>query len=328
MLTRLVSKKWVKWLLILISLGMMVAGVFVWRFANAISQPLEFGADPYVIPRGTNLNRIAEDLKSKEIISETLNLRLLAKYKNLGHNIKAGEYQFPEDMNLETFLDWISKGKGQIGIKVTIIEGWTFRQMREQLAKAEKLKQETQNWTDEQIMAALGQPELHPEGQFFPDTYHYLAGESDLALLKKSFNIMQQKLQEVWQQRGPDLQLKTSYEALIMASIIEKESQANEEIGQISGVFNNRLKVGMRLQTDPTVIYGAGDDYKGDITYKHLRTDTPYNTYTRDGLPPTPISLPGDHALLAAVQPEETEAYYFVAKGGENTDKSECKAKE
>jgi UPF0755 protein len=170
--------------------------------------------------------------------------------------------------------------------------------------------------TGQQIMAELGYPDLHPEGQFFPDTYHYNAGQTDLSIYHKSFQLMQENLEYAWEHRADNLMLKNKDEALILASIIEKESQAIEEQALIAGVFHNRLVKGMRLQTDPTVIYGLGSDYDGDITRAHLRTDTPYNTYTRYGLTPTPISLPGMSSLEAAVQPASTDAYYFVAKGG------------
>jgi UPF0755 protein len=164
-------------------------------------------------------------------------------------------------------------------------------------------------------MAELGFPKLHPEGQFYPDTYHYRLGDSDLMIFRKAFDLMQERVDRAWENRLPEIEIHSRYQALVMASIIEKESGVWEEQPEISGVFNNRLRLDMKLQTDPTVIYGIGDKYKGNITRKHLETDTPYNTYTRKGLPPTPIALPGESAILAAVNPLETESLYFVAKG-------------
>ena len=199
---------------------------------------------------------------------------------------------------------------------VTIVEGWTFRMMREVLGTAEGLRPDTREWSDDRIMEALGYPDLHPEGQFYPDTYYYRKGDPDLDIYRKAFELMQFRLRQVWAQRSPDLPLDDPYEALIVASIIEKETQDRDEQPTIAGVLFNRLRKGMRLQTDPTVIYGVGDAFDGNIIRKHLKTDTPYNTYTRAGLTPTPISLPGMDSLMAAVRPAETEAYYFVAKGG------------
>ncbi len=295
--------------------GFAAAGGY-WYFGKVTAKPLNFGDGVFLIKQGDTLNRIANRLVNKGVIREPWSLRVLAKKQKVGNNIQAGEYDFPESLTLVEFLDHIVQGKSQVDVRVTIVEGWTFKQMREALGKAARLQQDTAEWSDQQIMRAMGHPELHPEGQFYPDTYYYRAEESDLTLYRKSFNLMQQRLQEVWDARSANLLLKNSYEVLIMASIIEKETQALDEQPLIAGVFMNRLHKGMRLQTDPTVIYGIGDAYKGNITRKHLKTDTPYNTYTRSGLTPTPISLPGLSSLEATVQPATTEAFYFVAKGG------------
>ena len=308
-------RKWlVKGVGTLVVLGAVaITSAYVY-YDGQINKPLKISSEPFLVERGDTLSSIAGELLDDGVISEPYTLKAYARLNDVDH-IKAGEYQFPQPITLSEFVEWLEKGKGQIGIKVTIVEGWTFKQMREMLAKAKKLKQLTTGWTDQQIMAELGMPELHPEGQFYPDTYQYRSGDSDLTILRKSFNLMQVILDEVWQQRKADIQIKDKYEALIMASIIEKESQVRDEQPEISGVFENRLRIGMRLQTDPTVIYGVGDAYDGDITRKHLKTDTPYNTYTRHGLPPTPIALPGEQAIHAAVNPIETKALYFVAKG-------------
>ena len=285
-----------------------------WFYHKNLEETLSFPQKTFEISSGESLSSIATRLVKMGVTKEPWTLKLLARQKE-NSVVQVGEYQFPEDITLTGFYDHITQGKGQVDMRITIIEGWTFKQMREALQNADKLKVITTDWSGQKIMAALGYPDLHPEGQFYPDTYYYRANETDLALFERSFKLMQTKLQQAWEQRNDDTVLKTPYQALIMASIIEKESQVWDEQPEISGVFNNRLIKGMRLQTDPTVIYGIGDEYDGNITRKHLKTDTPYNTYTRSGLTPTPISLPGNEALLAAVQPLKTKAYYFVAKG-------------
>jgi UPF0755 protein len=299
---------------ILAMLGIAVAGSATWYYNNQISSPLNLQGHVLQVDRGDTLSSLGSRLVHDEILKEPYTLKVYARLNSINH-IQAGEYQFPADLNIAELVRWLETGKGQVGIKVTIVEGWTFRQMREVLTSAPKLSQLTGSWTDQQIMTELGYPDLHPEGQFYPDTYHYLSGESDLTIYKKAFDLMQQILDAAWQNRKPEIEIKDKYQALIMASIVEKESQDWDEQPEISGVFNNRLRKGMRLQTDPTVIYGVGDEYNGDITRKHLKTDTPYNTYTRHGLPPTPISLPGARAITAAVNPAQTKSLYFVAKG-------------
>jgi UPF0755 protein len=194
------------------------------------------------------------------------------------------------------------------------VEGWNFRQVRQALAKEDQLKQDTAQLT-EQIMAQLGRPGVHPEGRFFPDTYSYAKGSSDLALLRRALHAMDRRLGGRLGAARADTPLKSADEALILASIVEKETGRASDRAQIAGVFTNRLRVGMLLQTDPTVIYGLGEKFDGNLRRRDLQTDTPWNTYTRAGLPPTPIAMPGKAALLAAVQPAPTRALYFVAKG-------------
>jgi UPF0755 protein len=198
---------------------------------------------------------------------------------------------------------------------VTLVEGWTFRQVMEALRKAEQLKPQTQGMTDEAIMAALGLPGAAVEGRFFPDTYTYSKGSADLAVLKRAAHAMDKKLAWAWAQRLPQSPLKTPEEALILASIVEKETGKGSDRPMVSSVFNNRLRIGMRLQTDPTVIYGLGEAFDGNLRKRDLLADTPWNTYTRAGLPPTPIAIPGKASLLAAVQPAQSKALYFVARG-------------
>ena len=286
-----------------------------WYYISTVSKPLDFGDELFVVKKGDTLSSIAQRLTDTGVIDEPYTLKIMGRLNSRGSSIKAGEYRFPESITMEEFLGWLVSGKGQVGNRITILEGWTFRQMREAINKADKISNITRDWSDQRIMEEMGHPELHPEGQFFPDTYQFLRGESDINIYRTAFNLMQQKLDKLWSERSDDLQLDSRYEALIMASIIEKESQYKEEIREIAGVFSNRLEKGMRLQTDPTVIYGLGDEFDGNITRAHLRADGPYNTYTRAGLPPTPISLPGYDSLYAAVNPVDTSSLYFVSMG-------------
>jgi UPF0755 protein len=198
---------------------------------------------------------------------------------------------------------------------VTLVEGWNFRQVRAALGKEEALKPDTQGKADEAVMAMLGRPAQHPEGRFFPDTYTYAKGSSDVAVLRRAMRAMDKRLAAAWAQRSPQAVVKTPDEALILASIVEKETGKAEDRPLVAAVFNNRLRVGMPLQTDPTVIYGMGAAYDGNLHKKDLQTDTPWNTYTRAGLPPTPIAMPGKASLLAAVQPAASNALYFVSRG-------------
>lgn len=228
--------------------------------------------------------------------------------------IKAGSYELSGSPTPRTLVAKLVRGDVAMR-SVTLVEGLTFTQWRELLRKADQLKPETQELSEAAIMEKLGRPGVHPEGRFFPDTYAYAKGSSDLALLRRALQEMDQRLAAAWAQRAPDSPLKSPDEALILASIVEKETGRPSDRGQISGVFNNRLRIGMLLQTDPTVIYGLGPKFDGNLRKRDLQTDTPWNTYTRAGLPPTPIAMPGQDALLAAVQPAPTKALYFVSRG-------------
>ena len=228
--------------------------------------------------------------------------------------IKAGNYEITPGMSPRQLLNMLVRGEESLK-SVTLPEGLNFSQVLATLRRAEELKPEAQQLSPSQLMAALGRPGLHPEGRFFPDTYTYAKGSSDLAVLQRAARAMDKRLTEAWAQRQPNLPLRSPDDALVLASIIEKETGKPSDRAQIGGVFINRLRIGMLLQTDPTVIYGLGEGFDGNLRKRDLRADTPYNTYTRAGLPPTPIAMPGKAALLAAVQPAKTPAFYFVAKG-------------
>ena len=228
--------------------------------------------------------------------------------------IKAGSYEIERGATPVTLLAKLVRGEQALR-SVTLVEGWTFTQVRAALQKAEHLVQTTQGLEPDSVMKSLGRPGVHPEGRFFPDTYTYAKGSTDLAVLKRALQAMDERLAQVWQQRAPNSPLKTSEEALILASIIEKETGVPSDRPLVAGVFVNRLRIGMRLQTDPTVIYGLGEAFDGNLRRRDLLADTPWNTYTRAGLPPTPIAMPGQASLWAAVQPGATQALYFVARG-------------
>ena len=228
--------------------------------------------------------------------------------------IKAGNYEITPGMSPRKLLKMLVRGEESLK-SVTLPEGLNFSQVLATLRRAEQLKPVAQQMSPSQIMATLGRPGVHPEGRFFPDTYTYAKGSSDLAVLQRAARAMDKRLAQAWAQRQVNLPLRSPDDALVLASIIEKETGKPSDRAQIGGVFINRLRTGMLLQTDPTVIYGLGEDFDGNLRKRDLRADTPYNTYTRAGLPPTPIAMPGKAALLAAVQPATTPAFYFVAKG-------------
>ena len=228
--------------------------------------------------------------------------------------IKAGNYEIPQGTSPYALLQKLVRGEEALRA-VTLVEGWTFRQVRQALARAEQLKPDSQGLSDADIMERLGRAGVPAEGRFFPDTYTYAKGSSDIAVLRRALHAMDRRLDAAWAQRAPDTPLQSADQALILASIVEKETGRAEDRAQIAGVFSNRLRVGMLLQTDPTVIYGLGEKFDGNLRRRDLTADTPYNTYTRAGLPPTPIAMPGKAALLAAVQPAPTKALYFVARG-------------
>jgi UPF0755 protein len=228
--------------------------------------------------------------------------------------IRAGSYAIGAGATPRSLLDKMVRGD-EVLEAVRLIEGWTFRQVRAALASAPHLKAETAGMSDAEVMTALGAPGVAPEGRFFPDTYVYGRGVSDLFVLQRARQAMQRRLDDAWSERTADLPLRTADEALILASIVEKETGSAAERGLIAGVFVNRLRLGMPLQTDPTVIYGLGEAFDGNLRKRDLLTDTPFNTYTRAGLPPTPIAMPGLAALRAVVRPESTKALYFVARG-------------
>ena len=308
-----------KKLLILCLSFLVLAGagsaLWLWQGLKTLEQPVAL-AEPqlFQVPPGSAFGQIARKLEHEGLVEDSLWLRLHGRLFPEQARIKAGEYEFVGGMSALDMVDTMVRGDTKHW-SIQFIEGWTFKDMRAALARAERLKQVTADWSDERIMAELGAEGEHPEGRFFPDTYLFVTGDSDLDLLKRAFERMETVLAEEWAGREEGLPYDSPYEALIMASIVERETGVPEERDEVAGVFVRRLLKGMRLQTDPTVIYGMGDKYQGRIRSRDLRTYTPYNTYRINGLPPTPIALPGREAIHAALHPDDGDSLYFVARG-------------
>jgi len=268
----------------------------------------------YEIQSGDNLRRVANKLHMANVIDNPRYLVWLGKYKGNANKIKIGEYLFAPGTTAEQLLNQVVQGN-TIQYAATIVEGVTFRELMVALQQNDALRHTLEGLQPDDIMARLGYADEHPEGRFLPDTYHFPKGTTDVAFLQRAYNAMQTTLANQWPQRDVGLPLNTPYEALILASIIEKETAVPSERGAIAGVFVRRLQKKMRLQTDPTVIYGLGEKFDGNLRRRDLKTDNPYNTYRRHGLPPTPIAMPGVDAIKAALHPVEGETLYFVAKG-------------
>jgi UPF0755 protein len=266
------------------------------------------------IPPQTPVRGIAQAVADAGVDVPPVVLYAFFRASGQSRKLRAGSYELSQG---NTPLDLLRKlSRGEENLKaISLIDGWTFRQFRAALAKSEGLKHDTKGLSDEELMAKLGMPGVAPEGRFFPDTYTYGKGTSELHVMERAAKAMTRQLAAAWGQRSPESQLKTIDEALILASIVEKETGRESDRTTISRVFHNRLAIGMPLQTDPTVIYGMFDKFDGNLRRVDLRTDHPWNTYTRKGLPPTPIAMPGRNALKAAVQPAASNALYFVAKG-------------
>jgi UPF0755 protein len=271
-------------------------------------------AQEITIKPNSSLKSIAKQLVAQGVLKTEWPFVLLAKVLNKAPYLQAGDYTLNKNVNPYQLLLSLNHGKSTQGA-ITFIEGKTFKQMRQRLSKNDAIKHTIQNLSEAEVMQLVGKGEPHAEGLFFPETFYFDRGTLDTVILKRAYEIMQIKLEKAWQTRASNLPYKSRYEALIMASIIEKETGKASEREMIAGVFINRLRIGMRLQTDPTIIYGMGDDYKGNIRRKDLLKDTPYNTYTRSGLPPTPIAMPGLASIEAALHPADTKALYFVGKG-------------
>ncbi|WP_111412374.1 endolytic transglycosylase MltG [Billgrantia lactosivorans] len=306
----------VKFLLVLVVLAAAVAFAGHRYWESRLEAPIAVDEETlYEVPRGAGYNRVVSQLAERGVIEDEWAFRLLARLEPESiPRLRAGEYLLAPDMSGRELLELLGSDR-VVTYPLTIPEGWTFRQMRNRLDAAPKLENHTAELSDDEIMALLEREGRHPEGWFFPDTYRYHKGMSDIDILRQALASMERVLDEVWEARRDDLPFESPYEALIMASLIERETGAPEERREIAGVFKRRLERGMRLQTDPTVIYGMGERYEGRITRADLQESTAYNTYTIDGLPPTPIAMPGRASLEAAVDPLPGETLYFVSRG-------------
>lgn len=287
-----------------------------WFYHLCYQQPLLNGQRATVIEiaPGEPLRMVARDLGRQNVLPHPFSLVLLAHLRGESSAMRAGEYRIEPGTSVAGLLDQLVSGR-VLRHSLTLIDGWNFKQVFAAVEQDPDLVHTLHGLSTAQVMARLGYPDQYPEGRFFPDTYSFSRGMSDLAFLQRAYLTMARQLDAEWVTRAPDLPYKSSYEALIMASIIEKETGRAGERALIAGVFVRRLQKGMKLQSDPTVIYGLGDAYSGDITFRDLRADTPYNTYTRYGLPPTPICMPPLAAIQAALHPAPGDALYFVAKG-------------
>lgn len=302
--------------LILVVLGVLAAGAIGWWGHRWLQTPIASLTEPLIfeVPKGASLRTVASSLNDQSLLDQPQIWTGWARITQRDHSLKAGEYQLQPGVTPIGLLEQLNSGNVLLH-SITFIEGSTFADMRKVLAQSPTVLNKYAAATPAEIMRALGQARLHPEGQFFPDTYRYPRNTTDIELLGIAFRRMQQELNAAWETRDKDLPVATPYEALILASIVEKETGLDSERPQISGVFVERLRRGMRLQTDPTVIYGMMARYDGNIRRTDLLRDTPYNTYTRAGLPPTPICLPGLDSIRAAMQPKTTGALFFVASG-------------
>lgn len=298
-----------KLLALVLLLGGLAAAAVAWLPLPLASSPLDFH-----IERGSSLKSVARQVNEAGVGAPPLALELLGRLTGSAAMIKAGSYEVHKGVTLWALLAKLTRGDTSQG-ELAVIEGWTFRQLREKLDANPDLRHDTAGLSNAELLRRLEIPDAHPEGLFLPDTYLFDKRSSDLDLLKRAHRAMQARLAEEWAVRAPGLPYKSPYEALIMASIVEKETGRAEDRPMVAAVFVNRLRRGMLLQTDPSVIYGMGESYAGNIRRRDLLADTPYNTYTRPGLTPTPIALPGVAALRAALHPAASEALYFVARG-------------
>ena len=271
--------------------------------------PIQFDLKP-----GSSLRSAAQEMKQTGVLPDPARFVLMARLLGEAGNIKAGNYEIQAPVTPYGLLQKITEGE-VIQVSVTLVEGWTFKQMRKALDEHASITHRTSELSDADILERLGIPEASPEGLFFPDTYHFGIGNSDLYVLRHAYRLMQSHLNAQWEKRSPKVPLASPYAALILASIVEKETSRAEDRPLVAAVFVNRLRKNMLLQADPTVIYGLGDSFDGNLRKGDLVTDTPYNTYTRVGLPPTPIAMPGLASLVATLNPPDSEALYFVARG-------------
>jgi len=302
-------------LLFLILLS-FASGWLVGGYQNALKAPAVIGQPVTIdIAKGDSFRQVLHKLRDQHLFMKPLWFKVIAVRKQAVQKIKTGEYELPTGATIPDILALLVSGKSK-QYSITFPEGRHFKEMRKIIEKNPQLEHTLQGMSKEELMTKLGASEKHPEGLFFPDTYYFDKRTTDVALLKRAYDKMQLVLQQEWFNKAEHLPFNTPYEALILASIVEKETAAKAERAQIAGVFSRRLTQGMMLQTDPTVIYGMGDSYQGNIRSQDLHTETPYNTYKIKGLPPTPIAMAGREAIHAALHPDQSNnSVYFVSRG-------------
>lgn len=304
-----------------VALGLFcVAFVGIWAMSPIIAAP--HAPIEFAVQSGSGVRSAAGQIVRAGVPVNPVLLEVLARGTGKGGRLKAGHYELKPGTTPMGLVDQLVRGEVAQEL-LTIIEGWTFRQMRQAIDAHPSIRHETKGLSDKELMQRISSTYTTPEGLFFPDTYKFAKGSSDLQIYKRAHALLLERLEQAWLARDRSLPYKSAYEALIMASIVEKETGQKSERGLIAAVFVNRLKRGMRLQTDPTVIYGMGERFDGNIRKRDLLADTPYNTYTRAGLPPTPIALPGAESLAAALSPADSSALYFVSRGNGTSHFSE-----
>ena len=314
------SGRWKRLLLLSLVLLVVLLGSGAWaawrHYQSFLNTPLALtdSGRVFEIAPGSSLRSVAAELERLGILGSALLFRLHARLERQAGAIKAGEYELQPGLTPASLLQLLVSGRTR-SYSITLVEGWNFREMMAVVGRHEALTHTLEGLPDDEVMTRLGYPGEHPEGRFFPDTYQFPRGTSDLQFLQRALRRMEQVLADHWENRRAGLPLQTPYDALILASIVEKETGAAHERPEIAGVFVRRLEKGMKLQTDPTVIYGMGERFDGNIRRRDLQEDTPYNTYVHKGLPPTPICMPGGDAIKAVLHPQEGNALYFVSRG-------------
>nr|WP_219736256.1 endolytic transglycosylase MltG [Pseudomonas chlororaphis] len=305
--------------MLLLETGLVLAGLALgasaWKLNSALEQPLNLTQEQLLdVPAGSTPGGTFNRLQANGVLKDAFWLRLYWRFNMEGQPLHSGEYRITPGMTAQGLIGVWQRGE-VVQYSLTLVEGWTFRQVRAALAKHDKLEQTLSGLSDSEVMDKLGHGGVFPEGRFFPDTYRFVRGMTDAELLEKAYSRLDEVLAKEWNKRSADVPYTEPYQALIMASLVEKETGVPQERGQIAGVFVRRMQVGMLLQTDPTVIYGLGERYNGKLTRALLKEATPYNTYVISGLPPTPISMVGREAIHAALNPVPGSSLYFVARG-------------
>ncbi|WP_339545032.1 endolytic transglycosylase MltG [Pseudomonas sp. RA_35y_Pfl2_P32] len=306
-------------LLLLLETGLVLAGLLLgasaWKINSALEQPLNITQEELLdVPTGSTPSGTFNRLEADGVLEDAFWLRLYWRFNLVTQPLHSGEYRMLPGMSAQGLIGLWQRGE-VVQYSLTLVEGWNFRQVRAALAKNDKLEQTLAGLSDSELMEKLGHAGVFPEGRFFPDTYRFVRGMTDAEVLEKAYDRLEEVLAKEWSKRSPDVPYREPYQALIMASLVEKETGVPQERGQIAGVFVRRMQIGMMLQTDPTVIYGLGERYNGKLTRASLREPTPYNTYVIFGLPPTPIAMVGREAIHAALNPVPGSSLYFVARG-------------